>query len=99
MITRDAQLKLQAHLDGELPAAEAADVKALLARDAEAARAAGGIAERTNAVLGGQRGGNQTAGVARVFLVEDPAGNRAAGSACQRRRRRKYPGSPGCSGM
>jgi len=36
MITRDAQLKLQAYLDGELPAADAAEVQALLACDAEA---------------------------------------------------------------
>jgi anti-sigma factor RsiW len=36
MITTDSQLKLQALLDGELSASEAAEVNALLVRDAEA---------------------------------------------------------------
>jgi anti-sigma factor RsiW len=51
-MNEEAQFKLQAHLDGELPAGEAAEVRQWLARDPEA-RALLAELQNTNAALAG----------------------------------------------
>ena len=51
-MNEEAQFKLQAHLDGELPAGEAAEVQQWLARDPEA-RALLAELQNTNAALAG----------------------------------------------
>ena len=74
----DAQLKLQALLDGELPEAEASEVANWLARDREAAALLEEL-RNTREALAGFEAGDPTAGVARVLLVEGRAGDSALG--------------------
>ena len=68
----DAQLKLQAFLDGELPEAEANEVANWLARDREAVALLAELRNTRKAMVGFEVG-VATAGVARVLLVEDRA--------------------------
>jgi anti-sigma factor RsiW len=56
MIHHDAQLRLQAYLDGELPAAEAAEVHAWLDRDAEAQLLLTELRNTTGALAGHEAG-------------------------------------------
>src|SRR5262249_32066473 len=52
----EAQLKLQAHLDGELPDAEAREVSNLLARDREAVALYGELRNTRQALVGHEVG-------------------------------------------
>ena len=52
MMDLEAQLKLQAYLDGELPAGDAADVAAWLERDAEARRLLAELTQASAALAG-----------------------------------------------
>ena len=56
MINFNTQIKVQAFLDGELPAAEAREVAALIARDREAAALHTELKNTRRAIAGAEQG-------------------------------------------
>jgi len=78
MIELEAQIKLMAYLDGELPEREAVEVREWLARDEEA-RALLAELQNTGAALAGHEAGLKLPETREFFLVQDSGGDCTGG--------------------